>query len=59
LVRIAYFESEKKQECFDTVISAIDEIAKEEVIGFGTISSDLEQFNEIEELAMDITTNLS
>jgi hypothetical protein len=34
------------------------ELTHEDIIGLGTLAADLEQLHQVEELAMDIATNL-
>lgn len=59
LVRISHFECEQQEECFDTVIASIDKVTKEQIVGFGTVTPDFEQFHKVVELAVNIPTNLT
>lgn len=58
-VRISDLEHEEEQECLHRIEAAVHEVAHEDVICFGALSSDLEQFHQVEELAMDISTDLT
>lgn len=56
-IGISDFIGKKKQEGFDAIETSIDEISQEEIANFGHISTIFEEFQEIIELSMDISTN--
>lgn len=55
---IANLERNEQQECLDRVRAAINEVTHEQVVGVGALAADLEQFLQVIELAMDVTTDL-
>lgn len=58
-IRIADFEGEQQQKRFDAVVTAIDEIAHKQVVGFGDVAADLEQLLQVVELTVDVTADLN
>jgi hypothetical protein len=46
-VRIAHFQCEEEEKCFDGIETAINEVAKEKVVCGGNIATDFEQLGQI------------
>ena len=57
-VRIANFERQEKEECFDGVETTVDEVTKEKVGRVRCWPASGEELEKIEELAMYVTTYL-
>lgn len=57
-VRVPDFEGEEQEEGLDGVEASIDEITKEKVVCGRTVTSNLEQFFQIPELTMNVSTYL-
>ena len=55
---IANLERNEQQEGLDRVRAAINEVTHEQVVGVRALAADLEQFLQVIELAMDVTTDL-
>ncbi len=55
--RILHLQQEKEEEGFNGVITAIDEVAHEDVVGVRNVATDTEEFEKVEELTVDITDN--
>jgi len=53
----ADFQSDKECHSLDRVVTTIDVVAHEQVVGIRWLSTNLEQFSEIMELPMDVSTN--
>ena len=53
-VGIADFEAEEKQEGFERVKAAVDEVAHEEVVGIRHVATDSEELHQVVELAVDV-----
>lgn len=53
-----HLESQQEEEGFDTVETAVHKVSHEEVVGLGDIAAYSEQFLEVVELSMDVTTYL-
>jgi hypothetical protein len=56
-VFVPYFQSQKEQECFDAVSSSVDIVSQEDVVGVGWVSSDFEEFDQVIELAVDVSAD--
>lgn len=54
----SHLQGQKKQKCFHTVVTAINEVTQEQVVCVRALSSDLEQLDQIVKLAVNITANL-
>mmetsp|Transcript_2475 Transcript_2475/g.5709 ORF Transcript_2475/g.5709 Transcript_2475/m.5709 type:complete len:382 (+) Transcript_2475:167-1312(+) len=54
-VGISYLQREEEKESFDTVVTTVDEVSEEEVVFVGTFASDFKEFDQVVELAMDIS----
>lgn len=52
-----HLECDKESDSLDRVVSTIDVVAHEEVVGLRWLATDLEELAEIVELAVDVTTN--
>mmetsp|Transcript_25081 Transcript_25081/g.45376 ORF Transcript_25081/g.45376 Transcript_25081/m.45376 type:complete len:216 (+) Transcript_25081:402-1049(+) len=57
-IGIAYLQSEEEEEGFDAVVAAVDEVSEEEVVFVGTFTSDFEEFDQVVELAVDVSAYL-
>ncbi len=53
------FQSQQKEEGFDTVVTSVDIVSQEEVVGVGDFPTNFEQFNQVVELSMDVSANLN
>ena len=53
----AHFQTDQERHCLDTVVAAIDIIAHEQVVCIRRASSNLKQFHQVVELAVDITAD--
>ena len=51
-------EGKEEEEGLDGVVAPVDEVAQEEVVLVGALASDLEQFDQVVELAVDVATYL-
>ena len=51
-----HLQRKQEQESLHTVKAAINKVAHEEVVCLGTLTTHFEQFHEVEELSMDVTT---
>ena len=51
------FEGQEKADCLGGVVSPVNVISKEEVVGVGDASSDFEQLHEIVELPMNVSAD--
>lgn len=49
------FEKQKKGDSLNTVLATINIVTKEQVVDIRNVSTDLEKFHDVPELAMDIT----
>lgn len=58
LIRVADFERQEKEEGFNAVVSTIDKVTQEEVVGLGNIAPHFEELHQVVELTMDISANL-
>ena len=56
-VRVSDLERYKQRNCLNWIISAINVVSHEEIVVFWNLSSDFEEFLEIIELSMNISTN--
>merc|ERR1719422_243382 len=54
---IPHFEGQQQQKCFDAVEPAIHKIAHEQVVRVWAVPSNLEQFDQIIELPVDVTAD--
>lgn len=54
-LRISDFQRNKESHGLDGVISTIDVVSHEEVVGFGGLTTDFEEFTQVVELAVDVT----
>ena len=57
-VGVADFIGEKQQEGLDGVVSTVDEVAHEEVVGLWTEATDFEKLHHVPELTMYVTAYL-
>lgn len=55
-LRISDFQRNKESHGLDGVISTIDVVSHEEVVGFGRLTTDFEEFTQVVELTVDVTT---
>ena len=53
----AHLESDKKGDSLNTIITTVDVIAHEEIVGVGRLTTNLEEFAKIVELTVDVTAN--
>ena len=56
---ISNLESQKEEECFNTVKPSVDKVSQEEVVSLWDVPSYLEQLLQVIVLSMDISTYLS
>ena len=56
-LRIADFQSHQKRDGLNGVVTSIDEISHEKIIGEGRVASDGEKFDEIVELSVDVSAD--
>ena len=56
-VWVSYFQREQQQKCLHTVETSINKVTHEEVISAWTVSTDLEEFHQIEKLTVYVATN--
>ena len=56
-VGVAHLEGDEESDSLDRVVATIDVVAHEEVVGVGRLASDLEQFAQIVELAVNVTAD--
>ena len=54
---VADLVAEEKRDSFDRVVATIDVVTHEEIVRIGWEATDLEQFHQIVELAVDIAAN--
>lgn len=57
-IGVSHFQCQKQQKGLNTIVSSINEVSKEEVIGIRALAAHLEEFNQIIELTMDVTADL-
>ena len=57
-VRVPDLEGQEQQKGLNTVKAAVDKVTHEEVVGGRALPANIEQLNEVVELAMNISTNL-
>ena len=55
---IAHFEGNQQQKCFNRVRPSVDKVAHEKIICVRALTTHLEQFLQVVELSMNVTTNL-
>ena len=53
----ADLQSDEKSDCLDRVVSAIDVVTHEEIVGVGRLTTNLKQFPQIVELAVNVTAD--
>ena len=53
----AHFEGDEKSDGLDRVVTTIDVVTHEEVVGVGRLATNLEQLAQIVELTVDITAD--
>ena len=56
-VLIPHFESDQQCDSLHTVVTSVDIVAHEQIVGFWHLTSYSEQLHQIVELAMDVPTN--
>ena len=56
-VREAHLQRDEKRHRLDRVIAAIDVVTHEEVVGVGRLATDLKEFAQVVELAVDVTAD--
>jgi len=56
-VRVAHLESKEEEEGFDRVEASIHKVSHEEIVGVRDIGTNLEEFHEVIELSMDVSTD--
>ena len=56
-VFISDFQGQEQEECLDDISASVYIVAEEDVVGVGRVASYLEQFEQIVELTVDISTN--
>ena len=57
-VRVSNLQSEEKEKCLNTVITSINIVAQKQIIRIRTVSAESKEFQDVVELAMNISTNL-
>ena len=57
-IGVAHLEGKEEEEGLDGVVAPVDEVAQEEVVLVGALASDLEQLDQVVELAVDVATYL-
>lgn len=55
---MVYLQGQQKQKSLDTVVTAINEVTKKQVICVRALSTDLEQFDQVVKLTVNVTTDL-
>ena len=55
---VANFEGQKQKESLYRVKSSVNKVTHEEIVGDRALSTNFQQLHQIEELAMDVSTNL-
>ena len=58
MISLTYLEGQEEQECLNRVVSSVYEVPHEEVVGIGTLSTDLEELHQVMKLSVDITAYL-
>lgn len=56
-VLVAELEGDQEGDSLDRVVTTIDIVSHEEVVGIGGVASNPEEFHQIVELTVDVTTN--
>ena len=56
-VWISYLQCDEKSHCLNRVITSIHVVAHEEIVVIRQLTSDLEEFLQVIELTMDVSTN--
>lgn len=56
-VRETHFERDEKCDSLNRVVTTVNIVTHEEIVGFGALTSDLEQFNQIMELTVNVSAN--
>jgi hypothetical protein len=56
-ILIANLQRDKKRDCFDRVVATINIVAHEKIVSIRTVATNTEKFNQIMELAMNVSTN--
>ena len=51
------FEGQEEADCFSGVVSPVDIVSQEEVVGVGDVSSDFEQLHKIVELTVNVSAD--
>ena len=56
-VRESHFEGDEERHSFNGVVATVDIVTHEEVVGLGALASDLKQFDQVMELAVNVSAN--
>ena len=56
-VREAHFKGDKESDSLNGVVAAIDVVTHEKIVSVGRLTSNLEQFSQVVELAVNITAD--
>ena len=54
---VAHFQGNEQSHCLNWVVTTIDVVTHEKVVGAGRFTTNFEKFSQIVELAVDITAN--
>ena len=56
-VRVAHFERDEQRDRLDRVVAAVDVVTHEQVVRVGRLATDLEELEQVVELAVDVTAD--
>lgn len=56
-VSVAHFQGNKQRYCLHRVVTSIDVVSHEQVVGVWGLASNFEKFLKVVELAMDVAAN--
>lgn len=55
--RVTNLQSHQQADCLNGMEAAINVVAHEEIVGFRNVAADSEQFNQVVELAVNVSAN--
>jgi len=55
---LTHLQGEQQEKCLHAVVSSINEVPQEEVVGVWALTADLEELDEIVKLTVDVSANL-